>query len=74
MTSEHRLKQLRKASNWLHKRTNGNYMPVVEVRRGYAEFIAYVYKIKRENKPSVYYCMDMLEQWVPKQIKRICTY
>lgn len=42
--------------------------PVVAVRRGYAEFVAYVYKIDREEKPSLWFVFDIWNECV----KRIC--
>lgn len=73
MNADHRKKQLKKAASWLDDKVAGNYLPVVEVRRGYAEFVAYVYKVKRPDKPNVWYCMEVDEGHV-KQIKRICMY
>lgn len=72
-TTEHHKKQLRKAASWLDDKVKGNYLPVVAVRRGYAEFVAYVYKVKRLGKPDVWYCLEIFDQHIT-QIKRICMY
>lgn len=60
----------KKASNWLNDRCRDSYYPIVLNRKGYAEFVAYVFKLTRTNKVSVYYVMDMYK----RTIKRICLY
>jgi hypothetical protein len=71
---EHRKNQLRKAHKWIEKRTGEYHLfPVVENRRGYAEFIAYVYKAKIGDR-HVWYCMEVLPNWGGiKNIRRICV-
>lgn len=64
---------LQKACDWLNIKCKYGYMPVVANRRGYAQFIAYVFKLKRPDKVSVWYCVDTLEDVVVR-IRRICTY
>lgn len=67
------LPQLLKARDWLTLQTDGKYYPVVASRRGYSEFIAYIYKIPRLNKPSLWFIMEVDGTFVTK-IKRICVY
>ena len=67
-----KIQQLRKAANWLHSKTKGKYLSVAMTRNGYSQFIAYVYRIERSDKSSIWFCMDMESQWVIKKIKRIC--
>lgn len=56
-----------KAYRWLHSRCD--VFPVVSERRGYPEFVAYVYRLKRSDKLNVWYCCE-----VGGGIKRICLY
>lgn len=60
--------QLEKATRWLSQRCH--LIPVYVNRY---QLVAHLYKMERENKPSVWYCMDMKTYWEPKRLKRICT-
>jgi len=64
---------LQKAVNWLHEKTHYTFYPIVENRRGYAEYIAYVYRVERKPKTSFWYVLEV-ENDLPKTIKRICLY
>lgn len=63
---------LQKACDWLNEKCEG-YSPVAVKRRNYAEFVAYVFKLKRPGKVSVWYCMDVIEGEAVR-IRRICAY
>ena len=65
--------QLQKACDWLNNKLANKCYPVAITRKTYAEFIAYIFKMERKNKPSVWYCMEMNSSRSIKQIKRICT-
>lgn len=65
---------LQKACEWLNVKTNYTYIPVVANRKGYAEFVAYVFKLPREGKLTVWYVLEMASQYEPKSVKRICRY
>jgi hypothetical protein len=41
---------------------------------GYAYFSAYLFKLKRENKCSVWYLATLDEEQNVTSVKRICTY
>ena len=62
---------LEKARDWLSDKTN--IVIPVDVVRGHAMYCAYIYKIIRPGKTSLYYCVDMQNSWTIKQIKRICV-
>jgi hypothetical protein len=64
--------KLKKAADWLHKKTNYNYTPVVANRRGYAEFVAYIFRIHRDNKPDIRFVMTVHDQQITG-IKRFCV-
>jgi hypothetical protein len=66
--------QLQKACRWLNKKAQG--WPVGMLHpEGYAIFGAYVFRVERPSKPSVWYVMDMDkdDQWKVARIKRICV-
>lgn len=64
---------LNRAVNWLRKKTNYSYYPIVGTPRGYAEYIAYIYQVRRESRPSVWYLVT-IEEGKTISIKRICLY
>ena len=66
------MNKFKKASDWLHKKTNYDYLPVVANRRGYAEFVAYIFRIHRESKPDIRFVVTVKDQKITS-IKRFCT-
>lgn len=62
-----------RAVNWLHERTNYSYYPIVGTPRGYPEYIAYIYRVRRKAKPSIWY-LATLKEGRTTSIKRICLY
>lgn len=68
-------KMYKKAVKWLEAKVDPSRYPapVVAVRRGYAEFIAYIYKIERPNRKGVWFIVEVDEQAITR-IKRICLY
>lgn len=63
-------KQLEKALNWLQKKAGDNWTQVA-VTRGYAQFVGYVYRIKRETKPDIRFVINLNDGKLVN-IKRIC--
>lgn len=61
--------QLEKATRWLSKRCM-----LIPVYVNKYQLVAHLYKMERENKPTVWYCMEMKAAWEPKGLKRICMY
>ena len=59
---------LDKALQWLGARCG-----VTEVRVKHY-LVAYIYRLPRENKPDIRYCVDMRTFWEPTRVRRICTY
>lgn len=60
-----------KARNWLDNKTVGyGGYPLYALRDGKAEYIGLLYKIPREDRSSVWYCVE----FDAKKIKRICLY
>lgn len=59
---------LRKVFRNLEKKTP-EIWPIAIDRRGYAEFIGYIFKISRLAKPSVWFCVDIWN----RTVKRICV-
>lgn len=74
MSPAHRKRQLEKAIKWIEARTDRrSVFPVAVKRRGYAEFVAYVYRAEISGK-RVWYCVDLLtNQEGISRIKRICV-
>jgi hypothetical protein len=68
--------QLAKANKWLNKNRNNYVSPVVEVRSGYAQFVGYIYKIRRSDKPDVWFVVNVNNEEPSDNkiisIKRIC--
>lgn len=65
---------LEKACDWLNNKTQ-EYRPVVNSSRyGYAAFIAYVFKIQREGKTSLFFVLELDKKKKITRIKRICLY
>lgn len=69
---------LKKALSWIESRTNLNrhMFPVVAKYNGYYTFIAHAYKIKRENKSSLWFIVNVKpnDSSTIYSIRRICTY
>lgn len=63
--------QLLKANDWLNARIK-EWIPVGVIRNGIAQFIGYIYIMRRVYKPDVWYCMTM-ENYKIRDIKRICV-
>ena len=68
--------QLQKAYSWLSLHASSS--SYVEVKRdGRYQHVAYVFKISKTNRLNGYevswYCVDMLNAWEIKQIRRICV-
>lgn len=51
-----------------------NTYPVVTSRYGYSDFIAYVFKLEKENKPSEWWVGELAKDHTITSIKRICNY
>ncbi len=68
--------QLKTALKWIEKRTSDRHVfPVVAKYDGYYAFIAYAYKIKRDNKSSLWFIVNIKPNASTiYSIKRICTY
>lgn len=65
--------RLLKAQRWLNKKCRSEWTaPVVCMRDGCARFVAYIFKLERKNKPSVWYVLEMKNQKSTK-LKRICV-
>lgn len=64
-------KQLEKAVEWLHSKVDPKRYPcsVVTNTRGYAEFVAYVFRLK--DRRDVWYCLDV-DKGKATRIRRIC--
>jgi hypothetical protein len=58
-----------RAIDWLNKKSKDQFSPVVAKRRGYAEFVAWIYYIHREDKPDIRFVLD---NW-NGIIRRICV-
>jgi hypothetical protein len=66
--------KLKDAFRWLNHRCK-NALPLVDLdTQGCAYFSGYLFKIKREGKPSVWYLVKLEEDYKITSIKRICTY
>jgi len=61
--------RVRKALDWLHLQNKQVY-PVASVRNGDAQYVGYVFKIDRGEKPSIWYVYDVWKM----TIRRFCTY
>jgi hypothetical protein len=65
---------MNKAVRWLNKRCK-TILPLTKIApAGYAYFSAYLFKLKRENKCSVWYLATLDEEQNVTSVKRICTY
>jgi hypothetical protein len=65
-------KQFLKAQDWLNEKSANWHLPIVAVRSWGPEFSGYIFRMKRENKPSVWYLME-LDGGLITRIKRICV-
>lgn len=66
---------LQKACDWLNDKCDGQFWPYAALNKhGTAYFKAYIFKIRRENKPSLYFEMEMVSSREYSRIKRICNY
>jgi hypothetical protein len=59
---------MQKAMRWLDAKCTKK-LPVYVNRY---HLVAWLYKVERESKPSVWYCVEMRTSWEIKSIKRIC--
>jgi hypothetical protein len=67
--------QLNKALYWIEKKCFYHNFPVVTILpKGYARFIAHIFRMKRQGKPSVWYLVSIDDEHEISKIKRICTY
>lgn len=60
--------QLEKAARWLSQRCK-----LIPVYINRYHLVAHIYKMERNDKPNVWYCMDMKTSWEATQLKRICN-
>ena len=67
--------KLQQASDKLFKKADYKYSPVAVKYKTYAAFAGYIVKIIRENKPSIWFVVNMdLETQSIRNIKRFCLY
>ena len=65
---------LKNAFRWLNDRCK-TCMPLTSVApEGYAYFSAYLFRLKRERKSSVWYLVKLEVDYKITSIKRICRY
>lgn len=67
--------KLKRALRWIEERAKPHALPVAVNRRGFAEFVAHVFKIERPGKPGLWFCVA----WLPDQggiakVRRVCCY
>ena len=48
-------------------------IPVAVVRDGYAQFVAWIYRLVRDDKPTIWYCVEG-KYYEDRTIRRICLY
>jgi len=62
--------QLKKAMDWLNRKCYNEWCRVMV---GNCHVVAFIFRLRREGKPDVRYCVDVVSEFGgPKQIKRIC--
>lgn len=64
-----------KAALWLYRNAKCISLDTkLHPTEGYAYFYLHIYKMTRDDKPSLYFALELDPERNPISLKRICTY